>query len=98
MATSSDRIESRKPDTSVVFGEEISVPGLDGWLADIERQGFAVIPDWIDEDRVNTLASDLRREVNPIRELMKPDEKTVRAHNLFAKSRFTEDTPKLVVY
>ena len=91
MATSSERIESRKPDTSVVFGEEITVPGLDGWLADIERQGFAIIPDWIDEDRVNTLASDLRTEVNPIRELMKPDEKTVRAHNLLAKTRCVDD-------
>lgn len=86
-------------DTATVFGEEIEVPGLSGWLTDIEEQGFAVIPNWLDEERVTKLREDLRREVNPIRELMPPENKTVRAHNLLGKTRCVDDLvcdPRLV--
>ena len=39
-------------DTAKVFGETVEVPGLSGWLQDIEEQGFAVVPDWLNENRV----------------------------------------------
>lgn len=86
-------------DTATIFGEEIDVPGLSGWLTDLEERGFAVIPNWLDEERVTKLREDLRREVNPIRELMPPENKTVRAHNLLGKTRCVDDLvcdPRLV--
>ena len=86
-------------DTATVFGEEIDVPGLSGWLTDLEERGFAVIPNWLDEERVTKLREDLRREVNPIREFMPPENKTVRAHNLLGKTRCVDDLicdPRLV--
>ena len=70
---------------------EVEVPGLSGWLADIDAQGYVMIPDWISADRVARLGKDLRREVNPIRELMPPDKTTVRAHNLLGKTRCVDD-------
>ena len=70
---------------------EVEVPGLSGWLADIDAQGYLMIPDWISADRVARLGKDLRREVNPIRELMPPDKTTVRAHNLLGKTRCVDD-------
>ena len=69
----------------------VEVPGLSGWLADIDAQGYVMIPDWISADRVARLGKDLRREVNPIRELMLPDKTTVRAHNLLGKTRCVDD-------
>jgi len=90
---------SSNPDLSNVFGEEIRVPGLDGWVASMETNGYALIPDWLTEERVKKLGVDLRREVNPIRELMPPDFTTVRAHNLLAKTRCVDDLvcdPRLV--
>ncbi|MCY4128479.1 MAG: phytanoyl-CoA dioxygenase family protein [Gammaproteobacteria bacterium] len=79
------------PDTANVFGEEICIPGLDGWLSSISKNGYALIPNWLTEERVEKLGADLRREVNPIRELMPPDFTTVRAHNLLAKTRCVDD-------
>ena len=90
---------SSNPDLANVFGEEIRVPGLDGWVASIEKNGYALIPNWLTEERVKKLGVDLRREVNPIRELMPPDFTTVRAHNLLAKTRCVDDLvcdPRLV--
>ena len=90
---------SSNPDLANVFGEEIRVPGLDGWVASIEKNGYALIPNWLTEERVIKLGVDLRREVNPIRELMPPDFTTVRAHNLLAKTRCVDDLvcdPRLV--
>ena len=88
-----------KPDTTIVFDEEICVPGLDAWVSSINEVGYTVIPDWLTEERVKKLSTDLRREVNPIRELMPPDFTTVRAHNLLAKTRCVDDLvcdPRLV--
>ena len=88
-----------KPDTTKVFDEEICVPGLDDWVSSINEVGYVVIPDWLTEERVEKLSTDLRREVNPIRELMPPDFTTVRAHNLLAKTRCVDDLvcdPRLV--
>jgi len=88
-----------KPDTTTVFDEEICVPGLDDWVSSINEVGYVVIPDWLTEERVKKLSTDLRREVNPIRELMPPDFTTVRAHNLLAKTRCVDDLvcdPRLV--
>lgn len=88
-----------QPDTATVFGEELCVPGLDGWLASLKERGYALIPNWLSAERVEKLSSDLRREVNPIRELMPPDYKVVRAHNLLAKTRCVDDIvcdPRLV--
>ena len=82
---------STNPDTANVFGEEICVPGLGGWLSSISKNGYVLIPNWLPEERVGKLAADLRREVNPIRELMPPDFTTVRAHNLLAKTRCVDD-------
>ena len=82
-----------------MFGEEICVPGLDGWVASINENGYTLIPNWLSEERVERLGEDLRREVNPIRELMPPDFTTVRAHNLLAKTRCVDDLvsdPRLV--
>ena len=90
---------STNPDTANVFGEEICVPGLDGWVASINENGYTLIPNWLSEERVERLGEDLRREVNPIRELMPPDFTTVRAHNLLAKTRCVDDLvcdPRLV--
>lgn len=74
-----------------VLGEEVHVPGLARWLGQIADRGYAVIPDWLSPERVARLGDDLRREVNPIRELMPPDFTTVRAHNLLAKTRCVDD-------
>ena len=90
---------SSKPDTARVFGEDIHIPGLDGWVSSIAANGYALIPDWLTSKRVRKLGEDLRREVNPIRELMPPDFTTVRAHNLLAKTRCVDDLvcdPRLV--
>ena len=74
-----------------MFGKEITVAGLGHWLEHIDEHGYAVIPDWISQQRVNRLRRDLRRDVDPIRELMPPQKKTVRAHNLLAKTRCVDD-------
>ena len=90
---------STNPDRANVFGEEIHVPGLDGWVSSINEDGYALIPNWLSDERVDKLGGDLRREVNPIRELMPPDFTTVRAHNLLAKTRCVDDLvcdPRLV--
>jgi ectoine hydroxylase-related dioxygenase (phytanoyl-CoA dioxygenase family) len=78
-------------DTATVYGETISTPGLSKWIEQIDENGYVVIPNWLDEARVAKLGEDLRREVNPIRELMPPDKTTVRAHNLLAKTRCVDD-------
>ena len=78
-------------DTTTVLGEEVTVPGLSQHLSQIDQQGYVVIPNWISKARVEKLGKDLRREVNPIRELMAPEFKTVRAHNLLAKTRCVDD-------
>ncbi|MDE0193281.1 MAG: phytanoyl-CoA dioxygenase family protein [Gammaproteobacteria bacterium] len=80
-----------KEDIATVYGEEVQVPGLSGWLAEIDEQGYVMVPDWISPERVERLGEDLRREVNPIRELMGPDKTTVRAHNLLGKTRCVDD-------
>ncbi|MCE2462097.1 MAG: phytanoyl-CoA dioxygenase family protein [Pseudomonadales bacterium] len=72
-------------DIATVYGEEVHVPGLAGWLAEIDERGYAVIPDWIGPERVKRLGEDLRREVNPI------DKTMVRAHNLLGKTRCVDD-------
>ena len=90
---------SSNPDSTTVFGEEIHVPGLDDWIKTIDTNGYALIPNWLTAERVKKLGRDLRREVNPIRELMPPDFTTVRAHNLLAKTRSVDDLvcdPRLV--
>ena len=64
---------------------------LEDRLTEIEEQGYTVIPNWLGEDRLAQLREDLIRDVNPIRELMPPDETTVRAHNLLGKTRCVDD-------
>ena len=71
--------------------EGAEVGGLSIWLAQIEEQGYAIIPNWLDPERTERLGRDLRREVNPIRELMPPHKTTVRSHNLLAKTRCVDD-------
>lgn len=78
-------------DIATVYGEEIHVPGLSGWLAAVDERGYVVVADWIDPERVERLGQDLRRDVNPIRELMPPDKTVVRAHNLLGKTRCLDD-------
>ncbi|MYD43798.1 MAG: hypothetical protein F4W90_07895 [Gammaproteobacteria bacterium] len=82
---------STSVDTATVFGEEIHLPGLDGWVESLDEKGYAVIPGWLNAERVARLGEDLRRDVQPIRELMAPEFKTVRAHNLLAKTRCVDD-------
>ena len=54
-------------DTATVYGEEGHVPGLSGWLAEIDEQGYVMVPDWISQQRVNQYIGVPRtrgREVN----------------------------------
>ena len=74
-----------------VCGERVRVPGLKGWLKAIDEQGYVLIPDWLDAERTRQLRVALRRDVNPIRELLPPHHTTVRAHNLLAKTRCVDD-------
>ena len=74
-----------------VYGERVVLPELDGWLRAIEEQGYVVVPDWLDAERTRRLRDDLRRDVNPLRELLPPDRTTVRSHNLLAKTRAVDD-------
>ena len=74
-----------------VYGERVVLPELDGWLRAIDEQGYVVVPDWLDAERTRRLRDDLRRDVNPVRELLPPDRMTVRAHNLLAKTRCVDD-------
>ena len=74
-----------------VYGERVHMPELDGWCRTLEEQGYIVIPDWLDAERTRRLRDDLRREVNPLRELLPPDRTTVRVHNLLAKTRCVDD-------
>ena len=74
-----------------VYGERVAVPGLSGWLRTVEERGYVVIPDWLDAERTRRLREDLRRDVNPVRELLPPHRTTVRAHNLLAKTRCVDD-------
>ena len=78
-------------DSATVFGEEVIFPGLSGYLDEMNERGFTVIPDFLSQDRVQKLAIDLRREVCPIQEAMAPEFKTIRAHNLLAKTRCVDD-------
>ena len=83
--------ESAQDQAVDVYGERVVLPELDGWLQAIEEEGYVLIPDWLDAERVERLREDLRREVNPLRELLPPDRTTVRAHNLLAKTRCVDD-------
>lgn len=74
-----------------VYGERVVVPELAGWLRAIDEQGYVVVPDWLDAERTRRLREDLRRDVNPVRELLPPDRMTVRSHNLLAKTRGVDD-------
>ena len=74
-----------------VYGERVVLPELEGWLHAVEEQGYVVIPNWLDAERTRRLRDDLRREVNPVRETLPPDRKTVRAHNLLGKTRCVDD-------
>ena len=74
-----------------VYGAPVVVPELAGWLRAVEEQGYVVIPDWLDAQRTRRLREELRRDVNPLRELLPPDRKTVRVHNLLAKTRCVDD-------
>ncbi|MCY4657589.1 MAG: phytanoyl-CoA dioxygenase family protein [Gammaproteobacteria bacterium] len=81
----------KETDKTTVLGEEVVFPGLTDFLSQMDKQGYVVIPDWLSQQQVEKLGEDLRREVNPIRELMRPGLKTVRAHNLLAKTRCVDD-------
>ena len=74
-----------------VYGERVVLPELAGWLRSIDEQGYVVIPGWLDAERTRRLRQELRRDVNPVRELLPPDRMTVRAHNLLAKTRCVDD-------
>ena len=74
-----------------VYGERVVLPELAGWLRSIDEQGYVVVPDWLDAERTRRLRQQLRRDVNPVRELLPPDRMTVRAHNLLAKTRCVDD-------
>ena len=74
-----------------VYGESVRLPELKRWLAAIDEDGYVVIPDWLDAERTQRLRADLKREVNPIRELLPPHRTTIRAHNLLAKTRCVDD-------
>ena len=85
------RVCAVEEDAVDVYGERVVVPELGGWLRAVEEQGYVVIPDWIDAERTRRLRDELRRDVNPLRELLPPDRTTVRAHNLLAKTRCVDD-------
>jgi ectoine hydroxylase-related dioxygenase (phytanoyl-CoA dioxygenase family) len=82
---------SNNPDLATIDGKELQAASLSSWLADIEENGYTVIPNWLDSARVHKLGNDLHREVMPISELMPPDNTTVRVHNLLAKTRCVDD-------
>ena len=82
---------SAEEQTVDVYGERVLVPELDDWLRAIDEQGYVVIPDWLDAERTRRLRDDLKREINPVRELLPPDRTTVRAHNLLGKTRCVDD-------
>ena len=78
-------------DVATVHGEQVTVPGLSRVLAEVAEQGYSVIHGWLDGERLQRLERDLRRDIDPIRELLPPDRRTVRAHNLLAKTRCVDD-------
>ena len=82
---------SAEEQTVDVYGERVQVPELGEWLRAIDEQGYVVIPDWLDAERTRRLRDDLKREINPVRELLPPDRTTVRAHNLLGKTRCVDD-------
>ncbi len=88
---SAEKETHRKPNSGIVFGEEVVVPSLDDALHNISEVGYAVFPNWLSEQRVAKLRGDLVNEVRPIVELMPPDKTTVRAHNLLGKTRCVDD-------
>ena len=89
--TAEARSDAPDEDAVDVYGERFVLPELKGWLHAIEKQGYVVIPDWLDAERTRRLRDDLRRDVNPVRETLPPDRTTVRAHNLLAKTRCVDD-------
>ena len=92
MSTDTQTVLATAPDdTMEVMGEMVSLPGLSGYLKTIEEQGFVIIPNWISEDRLAKLKDDLARDVFPFRDFLPPDRKTIRAHNLLAKTRGIDD-------
>ena len=92
-ATAQDGNGSRRPAHGAVevYGERVEVPELAGWLEAIETEGYVVVPGWLDAERTRRLREGLRREVNPLRELLPPERTTVRSHNLLAKTRCVDD-------
>ena len=82
-----------KPSTTAVtvYDETFELPELTKWLSKVADQGYIVIPEWLTKERVSRLRHDLVTEINPIRELMRPDRTTVRAHNLLGKTRCVDD-------
>jgi len=89
--TSEETQTSEEKGVVDVYGERVVVPELEGWLRSLDEQGYVVIPDWLDAERTHRLREDLRRDVNPLRELLPPDRTTVRAHNLLGKTRCVDD-------
>ena len=77
-----------KPSTTAVtvYDETFELPELTKWLSKVADQGYIVISEWLTKERASRLRHDLVTEINPIRELMRPDRTTVRAHNLLGKT------------
>ena len=90
-ALSGDEHSGDEQGAAEVYGERVVLRELQDWLRRIEETGYVVIPDWLDAGRVRRLREDLRREVNPLREVLPPDRTTVRVHNLLAKTRCVDD-------
>ena len=83
--------ENPNPEITTVLDQEVHVPGLQGYLDTIEKQGYVVIPDWISKERANQALETLQQEIDPIRDHISKDRNTFRCHNLLAKSRGFDD-------
>lgn len=71
------------------------IPELEGWLAEIEERGYVIIPDFISQEKVAEIHNAFDTEV-PVMPLIAPrlgneSGKSVRGHNLLAKTRVADD-------
>lgn len=80
---------SEQTGTEAGADEALPIAGLAGWLDAIETQGYTVIPDFLGPAEVSKIRQAFDTEVPLLPLPVSPDGtgKTIRAHNLLAKTR-----------